>query len=282
MSTGEALLWWDGARAGFRPAGFRAAGFRAAGERGEIRVIDSWLVADGRVRAFDAHERRFGRACAALAGVDRERTREFMRAAIARVPAAGRWFPRAELADVDGVDGNPRLRLRIRPAPPRGHSVRLWISPSADARTNPAVKGPDLDWLAAQRKAAVAAGADEAVLLSPDGRVREGSTASILWWRGDTLCAPPADGHLLPSVTRELLLRAVEAAGYPVSISSAEPAGLGGLEVWTVNALHGIRPVTAWAGTGIVAGPAQRAPRWQAYLDGLSREVRPGPARAAR
>ena len=256
MSAGEVLIWWDG------------AGFRTAEERGEIRVVDSWLVADGRVRAFDAHVRRFGGACAELAGIGREHTREFLLAAMARVPGQGRWFPRAELAC---VAGKPRLRLRVRQAPPKGHSVRLWISPSTDGRTNPAVKGPDLDWLAAQRKAAAAAGADEAVLLSPDGLVLEGSTTSILWWRGDTLCAPPSDGRLLPGITRELLLHAVEAAGAPVSLAGAPPAGLAGLEVWTVNALHGIRPVTAWAGTGIVPGPADQAPRWQEYLDELSR-----------
>lgn len=68
---------------------------------------------------------------------------------------------------------------------------------------------------------------------------------------------------------------AAEAAGVPVSIRSAPPAQMDGLEVWAVNALHGIRPVTAWAGTGIVPGPADRAPRWQAYLDELADEAWP-------
>ncbi|MBO0804885.1 MAG: aminotransferase class IV [Nocardiopsaceae bacterium] len=266
-AAGESLLMWHGAD----------AGFRAAREPGEVRVIDSWLVDDGRVRAFGAHERRFGAAIGTLAGIDRERTREFLLAAMARVPAGGRWFPRVELAD---VAGSPRLRLRIRPAPPQGHSVRLWVSPSPDARANPEVKGSGLDWLSAQREAAVAAGADEAVLLDADGRVLEGTATSILWWHGDTLCAPPEDGRLLPGITRELLLDAADAAGVPVSFRAPLLAELDGLEVWAVNALHGIRPATAWVGTGIAAGPALRALRWQVYLDGLGREVRPGPAEA--
>lgn len=265
----EELLRWHGASGGFRPSP----------EPGEIRVVDSWLVADGRVLAFDAHERRFGTACRLLAGVEADHTRQFLLAAMARVPRVGRWFPRAELID---VAGNPRLQLRIRPAPPPGNSVRLWISPSLDGRANPAVKGPDLDWLAAQRKAAVAAGADEAVLLDPDGRVLEGSTTSILWWREGTLCAPPEDGRLLPGTTRGVLVDAAGAVGVPLSSYNPRPAELAGLEVWAVNALHGIRPVTAWSGTGIVPGPANRAPRWQAYLDGLSQEVSPGPAEAVR
>jgi branched-subunit amino acid aminotransferase/4-amino-4-deoxychorismate lyase len=287
---GEALLRWHGAAVGMRPAQ----------EPGELMVIDSWLVEDGRMRAFEAHERRFGTSCGAVAGIGRERTREFLEAAIARVPPGGRWFPRAELVD---VAGKPRLQFRVRPAPPRGDSVRLWLSPSPDERSNPAVKGPDLAWLSAQREAAVAAGADEAVLLSADGDVLEGSTTSIVWWRGDTLCAPPEDGRLLPGTTRNLLLDAASAVGASVTFETATPDTLAGLEVWAVNALHGIRPVTAWlspsagpgagtgAGTGIgtgigagaagiAAGPATRAPRWQAYLEELSREIRPGAARA--
>lgn len=264
---GEMLLRWG------------EAGFGPAGEPGELRAADSWLVRNGRVRAFGAHERRFGRACRELGGISRERTREFLLASMARIPSAGRWFPRAELID---VGGDARLQLRIRPAPPQGHSVRLWISPSPDSRANPAVKGPDLGLLAALRRAAVDAGADEAVLLSGDGRVLEGSTTSILWWSGDTLCAPPEDGRLLPGITRELVLDAADAAGIPVSFRGAAPADLDGLEVWAVNALHGIRPVTAWVGTDITAGPAQRALRWQVYLDELGCEVRPGPAEAVR
>lgn len=270
----EALLRWQGPGAGFRPAR----------EPGVIKVVEEWLVDDGRVRAFGAHERRFVRACAALAGIDANRTREFLLAAMARVDPAGRWFPRAELAD---FAGNPRLHLRIRPAAPQGHSVRLWVSPSPDTRTNPAMAGPDLDWLTNQRARAVAAGADEAVLLSGDGHVREGAATAILWWDGDTLCAPPDDGALMPSVTRELLLDAACAAGVGVSPRAAAPAELDGLEVWAVNALHGIRPVTAWTGAGIAAGaitagPANRALRWQVYLDELGREARPGPAEAVR
>lgn len=266
-TDGEMLLRWG------------ASGFLPAREPGDLRAADSWLVTDGRVRAFDAHERRFGRACGDLGGISREQTREFLLAAMARVPGRGRWFPRAELI---GVGGQPRLQLRIRPAPPQGHSVRLWLSPSPDTRTNPLVKGPDLGWLASLRRSAVDAGADEAVLLSGDGHILEGSTTSILWWSGDTLCAPPQRGRLLPGVTRELLLDAADAAGVTLSFRDASPAELAGLETWAVNALHGIRPVTAWIGTGITAGPAHRALRWQVYLDELSREVRPGPAEAVR
>jgi hypothetical protein len=66
----------------------------------------------------------------------------------------------------------------------------------------------------------------------------------------------------------------------PVAFEATAPGGLDGLEVWAVNALHGIRPVAAWMNAGISAGRATRAPRWQAYLDDMTAEVGPLPVRS--
>lgn len=238
--------------------------FRAADGPGTVRIVDSWLVAGGRVRAFGAHTRRFSAACAERFGIDPGRTEDFMQAVAGLLPAAGRWFPRVELV-LDA--GTPRFQLWIRPAPPPGRTVRLWLPAAPDGRISPGIKGPDLDRLAQQRAAAVAAGADEAVLLSRSGRVLEGATTSILWWRGDELCAPPEDAGVLPGVTRLILLDLAASIGAAVSFRCPRPDELAGLEVWAVNALHGIRPVTGWVGADIEPGPARRAARWQRYLE---------------
>ncbi|MFF3510128.1 hypothetical protein [Streptomyces sp. NPDC002573] len=47
-------------------------------------------------------------------------------------------------------------------------------------------------------------------------------------------------------------------------------AALDGGEVWLVNALHGIRPVTGWAGGELAAGPALRAAEWREWLESLT------------
>jgi branched-subunit amino acid aminotransferase/4-amino-4-deoxychorismate lyase len=141
-------------------------------------------------------------------------------------------------------------------------------------RTRPRTKGPDLDWLAGQRAAAVAAGADEAVLLSRSGRVLEGATTSIMWWHGDKLCAPPPDAGVLPGITRLILLDLAAFIGVGITLRCPVPAELAGLEVWAVNALHGIRPVTGWVGADIEPGPVRRAARWQCYLDEFVLPVR--------
>ncbi|MEA2493710.1 MAG: branched-chain amino acid aminotransferase [Thermoleophilaceae bacterium] len=51
-------------------------------------------------------------------------------------------------------------------------------------------------------------GFDEALLVTPHGRVLEAPTSSIFWVDTQgTLCTPPLDEHILPSITRERVLR---------------------------------------------------------------------------
>lgn len=244
--SGGAREWWDD-------------GWSPSDESGTVRVIDSWLVDEGRVRGFGLHAERFAKSCA---GFSAPATDAFLRAVAESSPARGRWFPRVEL-----VETGSRLRLRfwLRPAPPRTTTVRLWNS-GPDRRSTPTIKGVDLDHLNALRAKAIAAGADEALLLSPQGHVLEGSTTSIVWWRGDTLCGPPPGPGLLPGITRALL---GELAGQPITPESATPGELAGVPVWTVNALHGIRPVTEGLGRFHDTDLAV-AGHWQARLEALA------------
>lgn len=245
-----------------------AGAFTAVPPGGRVDIIDSWLVTDGTVVSLDAHLDRFSTACAALFALPRERTAAFLRAALRRIPAAGRWFPRVELVL---RDGEPGFHLWLRPAPARGATVRAWVYDGVDRRRHPAVKGPDLDWLTEVRSAALRRGADEAVVPSADGLLIEGTTTSLLWWRDDTLYAPDATRlDLLPSVTRTALLRIAAASGTRVAYACPRLQELAGLETWAVNALHGIRPVREWTGSAFAAGPAPRARIWQARLDALA------------
>ncbi|MET8976721.1 aminotransferase class IV [Streptomyces sp. NPDC004539] len=258
MTTEQsARRWWD-------PDG----GWSAADDTGTVLVIDSWLVDEGRVRGLERHAARFGAACARFAA----RTDAFLRAVAEALPAHGRWFPRVELVD---TGRELRLRMWLRPAPPRTSAVRLWTPPEPDRRRAPDVKGADLDHLAALRAAAVAAGADEALLLSPRGHVLEGASTSVVWWRDGTLCGPPPGPGLLPSVTRALLTGLATTAGHEVAVEQATPADLTGVPVWTLNALHGIRPVVEGLGRRLRDGDAEDARRWQARLValGAAREV---------
>ncbi|MCQ4082789.1 aminotransferase class IV [Streptomyces sp. RB6PN25] len=232
-----------------------------------LRVADSWLADAGRVRRIEWHAERFLRAVVDGPGPARFDAARFFEAAVAAIPEQGRWFPRVEL--VEPAQGSFSLRLWLRPAPEPGSALRMWASPRPDRRLHPTRKGPDLDLLATLRAEAVAAGADEALLLDDQGRVLEGTTTSLLWWRGDVLCAPVLTPSILPGVTRRILLDEAARAGIRTVLESPAPElrQLDGLEVWAVNALHGIRPVAGWVGKAMTAGEAVKAPFWRAQLD---------------
>jgi branched-subunit amino acid aminotransferase/4-amino-4-deoxychorismate lyase len=228
----------------------------------ELLAADSWLVADGHVRAVDRHWARFSAACGEH-GVAPEALATFRARVERAVPAHGRWFPRIELRE----DGE--LAVLVRPAPAREPTVVAWIADMPDPRRSPRRKGPDLDRLAALRERAAAHGAGEAVLVDTDGRLLEGAFTSLLWWEGETLCAVPDDAPILPGVTRALLLELARDRGTPVAHRRPRAQELADRETWLVSALHGIRVVTGWADGGPPAGGGPRAGGWQRLLDGL-------------
>lgn len=242
-----------------------------------LRVADSWLVDEGRVRGLGLHAERFTRSCATRHGIGAHETAAFLAAACEALPRQGRWFPRIELTTGPGpqapsTDGSG-FRLRLRCAPPAGGPVAVRVPERPDPRTEPAVKGPDLDLLTGLRDEAAGAGADEVLLLSPAGAVLEGALTGLLWWRGDALCTPAPGLPVLPSVTRRLLLRLAAERGVEIRHETCRPEALDGLETWTVNALHGIRPVVRWTGRAMTPAPPARAPEWQAALARTARPV---------
>ncbi|WP_336215590.1 aminotransferase class IV [Nonomuraea sp. LPB2021202275-12-8] len=222
---------------------------------GEPSVVDSWLVAEGRVRGLGLHERRFLCSCAELVPelttIDR-----FLDAVRLWLPEHGLWFPRIEA--YGGAE--PRLALWPRAWPgPSDEDVTLWIPPEPDPRSRPTVKGPDLRVLAGLRDRARAAGADDAVLYDGDGTALETAHSALVWWRGGTLCVPEAGLPVLPSVTRIHLERLADDWRCPIRRERVSLAELTRLEAWTVNALHGLRPVRAWVDAGGRSTPARLA-----------------------
>ncbi len=258
----EGLLRWTPA-GGLVPAdGGPGTGTAVVGSR--LLVADSWLVRDGRVRAFERHRERFLRTCGECGGPPLRRLLEFWQDMAAALPRTGEWFPRVELAA-----GSMELRLLLRHAPPLGSGVRVWAAGQSDPRTVPRRKGPDLDTLARVRRRASGEGAQEAVLVTASGVVLEAATASVLWWEDDTLCLPPPRLPVLPGVTVGLIQEQAWRTGTRVAHRERTVAELDGREVWLVNALHGIRPVTGWTARPMEAAPAVRAPQWRTWLDDI-------------
>ncbi|MBX9471039.1 aminotransferase class IV [Microcella sp.] len=230
---------------------------------GRLLVADSWRVIDGMARGLGHHRARFLAGVAIQCPDKVDAAARFVDDAIAALPRHGDWFPRIELRTRDGEDG-AQWWLRLRPTPPPSTDVVVATAPR-DVRTQPLVKGPDLDALLSLRTAVQPLGAGEAVILDADGHLVEGAYSGLLWWHDGVLVRPADTLPRIASVTVDLVLDAARAAGVPLSQRRARPEELEGCEVWVLSALHGLRVATAWV-DGPTLTPGDRAAEGRAWL----------------
>jgi branched-subunit amino acid aminotransferase/4-amino-4-deoxychorismate lyase len=163
--------------------------------------------------------------------------------------------------------------FRLRSAPERRNNLIEATWPEGDPRTLPRVKGPDLAAMTRVRTTAQARGAGEAIILSDDGYVVEDSHSGLLWWRGDILCGPPAAFDRVDSVTVRSVLTLATALGVETYDEAVTPGELAETELWSLNALHGIRIVTEWIDGPPLAQLPGRLPLWRARMDALRKPI---------
>jgi branched-subunit amino acid aminotransferase/4-amino-4-deoxychorismate lyase len=230
-----------------------------------IEVADSWLIVNGAVLGLGLHRARF---LESMPPETRESTNadDFWDAAMRLLPREGDWFPRVEL---QRRPDSRLLVLRVRSAPQRGANLTVATWPEGDPRTTPAIKGPDLETMTRIRTSVQARGANEAIITTGDGYVVEDSHSGLLWWRGDILCAPSADLPRVDSVTVRTVLTLATALGVETYEEAVTPSELADTELWSLNALHGIRIVTNWIDGPPVAQLPGRLALWRARMDAL-------------
>jgi branched-subunit amino acid aminotransferase/4-amino-4-deoxychorismate lyase len=234
-----------------------------------IEVADSWLVTSGTVLALGLHRERFLSSMSADARSE-TRADEFWDVASALLPRQGDWFPRVEL---QRRSDSHLLVFRLRTAPKRSNNLAELTWTEGDPRTVPNIKGPDLATMTRLRTTAQASGANEAVILSDDGYVVEDSHSGLLWWRGEILCGPPLDLPRVDSVTVRSVLALATALGVETYQESVTPAEIADTELWSLNALHGIRIVTKWVHGPKLAQLPGRLALWRARLDALRKPI---------
>jgi branched-subunit amino acid aminotransferase/4-amino-4-deoxychorismate lyase len=85
------------------------------------------------------------------------------------------------------------------------------------------------------------AGANDAVLVTADGFVAEGTAWNLFWWENGDLCTPAAELGILPGLGRKRImeLTAVKEERVPV-------AALAGRSLFIVNAVRGIVEIAAF------------------------------------
>jgi branched-chain amino acid aminotransferase len=84
-------------------------------------------------------------------------------------------------------------------------------------------------------------GYDEALLVTPHGRVLEAPTSSIFYVRDGELFTPPLDEHILASITRALVLAVTDATERGCTLEELKTAD----EVFLASTVREVQPVVA-------------------------------------
>ncbi|WP_164512836.1 aminotransferase class IV [Leucobacter chromiireducens] len=210
---------------------------------------------------------------------------DFLTEAADRIAAYGEGFPRLELWREP--DGGLSFELSLRPLPELRDTIELRTAGNV-ALDHAEWKGPNIAVLGELNRSLGA----EALLTGPACTVREGATTSLIVWRdeSDSSGCVIASGVRVDSVTEGVLVEAAarRLVGEKPNRSRTgglvlggfgrdrdrdpTPAQLHGLEVWAVNALHGIRPVTHIDG---VPQPTPNESRLRWFREALDRAWTP-------
>jgi len=168
------------------------------------------------------------------------------------------------------VSRGGRRILLTENLPPRGETVAL-----ASVRYSPSIILTGVKSLsyAANMQAtrlAQAKGADEAVLVRPDGIVLEAPTSSIFWASGGSLRTPALDVGVLESITRARIVRAmhVEEGGFPLEEL------IGAREAFLASTTREVQPVSVIDNRELPECPgAQTRAATEAFGSSLDREL---------
>jgi branched-chain amino acid aminotransferase len=103
--------------------------------------------------------------------------------------------------------GGRRLLL-TEPVPSKPARARLGCVTYAPTRVLDGIKSLSYAGNMLATRLAQERGFDEALLVTPHGRVLEAPTSSIFWVDSeDALCTPPLSEHILASITRDRVIR---------------------------------------------------------------------------
>ena len=229
----------------------------------------------GRPFAMEDHYARLARTCA---GLRLEHDFEALRAEVgALLAAAG---PLDALLRVVLTRGGARILL-IEPLPHRGAVARVAPITYAPNRVLDGLKTLSYAGNMLAGRLAKEQGYDEAIFVTPHGRVLEGNTWSFFWVApGGHLLTPPLEDRILDSITRARVIEetgAVEAVCTLDDVAAAE-------EAFIASSVREVMPI---ASVGEIALPAAPGPVTQRAGELLARRIErelgemPAPAPAA-
>jgi branched-chain amino acid aminotransferase len=234
--------------------------YRGDGAFEVIRLYEGWPF------ALADHLDRLQRSAAAI-------ELEFDRAALEReidalLAAAG--SPDGQLRLI--VTRGGRRIAATEPIPPHAESIRLATVAYSPSIILTGVKSLSYAANMQATRLARARGADEAVLVQPDGAVLEPPTSAIFWVspEGD-LRTPALSVGVLESITRDRLVKALQVEEGAWGVDDLRAAG----EAFLASTTREIQSVAAIDGRGLPAAPGPRTREAQeAFAATLGRELR--------
>lgn len=230
-------------------------------------VFETCRVDRGQVFALTRHLRRLRHSASVLgfASVDDEQVRAAVEQTLAAAKPDDLSFGRLRITLTEGQglwgtdqkEARRTLIVTLSPAVP-------WDAPAVVATVpwtrneHSAVAGAKTTSYAENlvaRRAARAAGADEALLANTRGMLCEGAGSNVFVRNADLLITPPLSSGCLAGVTRELVLRWAEEEGLPVVERDLPIGELGGVtEAVLTSSIRGVHRVGRLDGRELVSG----------------------------
>lgn len=219
----------------------------------QLGVFETLLVAGGRPAELEAHLARMDASLRELYGAELATDA----AALAHAEAAGLGLGRLRLTATPS-DGEIALKAQAEPVEPTSVFALAGRSVALCSHALRGGLGPH-KWADRSLLEGVEAALPEGAvaLLVDDGTVLEASRANVFAVRDGVLLTPPADGRILPGVTRAAVIEAAREAGREVR---EEPVALAELtdaeEVFLSSSVRGVEPVGSLDGADLPKGDA--------------------------
>ena len=118
-------------------------------------------------------------------------------------------------------------------------------------------------------------GYDEALLVTPHGRVLEGPTWSFFWVQDGVLCTPPLEDHILASITRARLLEECEVSERSCTLDDLRAAE----EAFIASTVREVMPIAAVDDIELPAAPGPvTTDAHERFVRRVERELAAAPA----
>jgi branched-chain amino acid aminotransferase len=211
-----------------------------AGDEGLIRgdgVFEVIRVYEGLPYALEEHLTRLNRSATNLRlPLDAEAVRADANRLLAHAGAG----PDHDCLRIVITRGGRRL-LFTEPLPPTPERVRLGSITYAPTRILDGVKSLSYAGNMLASRLAREQGFDEALLVTPHGRVLEAPTSSIFWVQDGEILTPPLEDHILASITRAVILEVAGAREEPCTLDLLTTAD----EAFLASTTREVQPVSA-------------------------------------